>query len=265
MVALLAFSCIPKPQLCHRKVRLLSEQTAVLTPRLIIYVAVAFTARICTWIWNGYPARALSVISWFCSTPILHFGSVTCHPPAKSAVFKEARTIAPVLDKLLAVSRCIKKASQVLNINKALRLVMHISYVASARIVAIDPCFVLAVVTDDCHANCHFVSHVTKHRKRSVTTWSIRIDDVRTTSGLWTASFDLSASLCWKYKHIKILYFRVPKWAQIAWNKNRAFYAGNLICQLRSFLGCLYRQRKRKIKKKNERKKTSDFLTSPVG
>ena len=196
MVGFLATSCIPKPQLCHRKARLFSEQTAVLTPRSIIFVTVASVLWIRTWIWNGYSARTLLVISWFCSTPVLHFGSVTCHPPAIYTVIEEARMKTPVLDKLLAVSRCIKKASQLLNINKALRLVMHISYVTSSCFVSIDPCFALAVVTDDCHANCHFVIHVTKHCERSVTTWSIRIDDIRTTCGLWIASFDLSASLC---------------------------------------------------------------------
>ena len=75
VVAFLVWTaCVPKPELRHWKVGLVSEETAVFTPHLVILVTVAGTTWVCTRV--IHTARAF-VAARSGPTPVRHILTIT--------------------------------------------------------------------------------------------------------------------------------------------------------------------------------------------
>ena len=93
---------ISKSQLCHWKLRVVSEKTAILSPCVVILIAVTVLIRVC-----GCVVQAARTFVWIRidSSPVKHFLAVECHPPAVCfTIAEECRVIALVLYKLLTVN-----------------------------------------------------------------------------------------------------------------------------------------------------------------
>ena len=68
-----AFTSISKPDLYHRKLGLVSEETAVFTPYIVILVTVTAITGVCTRV--SHPACALTIAR--CSSPVRHLSRIT--------------------------------------------------------------------------------------------------------------------------------------------------------------------------------------------
>ena len=101
MVTLLKWRvCVPKPELRHWKVGLVSEETAVFTPHPVILVTVAGMTWVCTSV--THPACAL-VAARRGHTPVRHLRTVTWRQPSVS-FSKQAWCITLILDELFTVA-----------------------------------------------------------------------------------------------------------------------------------------------------------------
>ena len=92
---------------------------------------------------------------------------------------------------LLTVGRY---GSQVSQLEEICPSVVNITLVASCRFTSLHQCPVFAVVTDDCHANVVLVSHVTINYERCHASFSIRVDDVRSTWSVGIAQLNLATA-----------------------------------------------------------------------
>ena len=101
VVTLIAAGCISKPELFNWQMCLVSEETAVFTPYIVILITVTTISWVCTWV--GHPACALTTARW-CSTPVRHLTRITWHPPGiYSEPSKHHWGITLVLDKLFTM------------------------------------------------------------------------------------------------------------------------------------------------------------------
>ena len=95
---------ISKSQLDDWEMRLFPDKTAVLSPHLVVFVTVAAIAGICAL--PSYSTCALVRICGSCSTPILHFYTISWHPPAERISIEQKTGVKTfVFDKLLTVGR----------------------------------------------------------------------------------------------------------------------------------------------------------------
>ena len=197
MVTLFAGSlCIPESQLQNGQVGLFCKKTAVFTPCIILFIAIATAAAVCTRI--CHPACALVEVRRGGSTPVCHLYQVTWYPPAiRATIGMEGRAMAFILDKLLAICRHVQKTSQLWTISQTCSYVMDITYVASWRTMSINQSPGFTVVANNCHANSVLVSHVTMDSERFVASFSIRVDNIGAACGLWTAQFYFTAAFPW--------------------------------------------------------------------
>ena len=101
--------------------------------------------------------------------------------------------------------------------------VCDITKITATVIKAIYQRSVFSVVTDDCHAKFDLVSHITENSERCDASFSIRIDDVRTTWSCRIAEFDITAGLFPK-KQIKLQYQTSNDVNQFAHVRSRAFF-----------------------------------------
>ena len=98
-----------------------------------------------------------------------------------------------VLDKLLTISRDVQKTKKLCTACQACYCVMNITYIASWTFISINQSPGFTVVTDNRHANSVLVSHVTMNSERFVTSFSIRVYNIRAACGLWTVQFYFTA------------------------------------------------------------------------
>ena len=80
---------ISKPELFYWKICLVSLETAVFTPCIVILITVTAITGVCTWV--GHPAWAITIDR--CSNPVRHVSRITWHPPSKSSVSEYLRVI----------------------------------------------------------------------------------------------------------------------------------------------------------------------------
>ena len=144
---------ISKPELYDWRLCLVSEDVAVFTP--LIVVRITITA-------SFYPRCALASICWR-SIPIRHLWFVTWHPPSKQSISEQTRVMTLIIDKLFTVWGDFGETRQLRQTRSG---IMNVTWVTPRRIIAINQCSVLAVVTDNCHANSILVSHITSDVKR---------------------------------------------------------------------------------------------------
>ena len=119
-------TCLSKFQLNYRKMRLLCEKNAVFTPCVIIFIAIATTAAVCTRI--RHPAYALVGVRRGGSSPLCHLYYVRWYPPVTRVThIQKRRIIAFILDKLVAMCRHVQKTSQLWSISQACSYVMDMT------------------------------------------------------------------------------------------------------------------------------------------
>ena len=164
---------ISKPELFNWQSCLVSEETAVLTPYLVILITVTI---ISTSTWVGHSACALTTARW-CSTPVRHLTSITWHPPGKSSP-QEIWPRTLVLDKLLTVCGDSGETRQ---LRKTRSCVMNVTWVTTSRITSNNVRSAFTVVTDHRHANSIFVTHITVNSQRCQAFCAIWINDVIST------------------------------------------------------------------------------------
>ena len=75
---MVAATSISKPELFDWKLCLISQQTAVFTPYIVILITVTTKPGVCAW--AGHSTRALTIDR--CSAPVRHFSRITWHPPS---------------------------------------------------------------------------------------------------------------------------------------------------------------------------------------
>ena len=97
---------------------------------------------------------------------------------------QEKRIVAFILDELLTISGDIQKSNQLWNTSQTRSYVMNIANVAPLFFMSIDQHSVFGIVTNDCHTNSISGCQVTIDGKRRIAFITIRVDDVRTASGL---------------------------------------------------------------------------------
>ena len=154
---LTTFTSISKPELFHWKLCLVSQETAVFTPYVVILITVTAITGVCTWV--GHPACALTTDS--CSTPVRHLRRITWHPPSvKAVILKQHRLITLVLNKLLTVWG---DSGEIRQLRQTGSSIMNVARVTTLSFKSFHQRPALTVVTDDCHANTLPVSHVTVH------------------------------------------------------------------------------------------------------
>ena len=175
MVAhLLVASSISKPQLFNWKMYLVSEETAVFIPLIIISIAVTVVMGLCTRVIN--PACALTAACW-CSAPIVHVNGITWHPPA-SIIAKHQWITALVLYKLLAEQRDCGETCQ---LRKTRFRVFNVTWIRSWSLKSVHQRSIFTVVTYDGHANSILVSHVTGDVIRWHASFAVRINNISST------------------------------------------------------------------------------------
>ena len=163
---------ISKPELRYRQVVLVGQQTAVLPPHVIILVAVAGVS----WVRACFihPACAF-LAARRSSSPVPHRSAITRDRPAEILTTVDSRMKALVLDELLAVAGHVRQTRQ---LGQARPVVLHVTRVAAWWFTAVHQGPGFTVVTDYCHANTVFVTHVTQHREWSQASWTVGVDDV---------------------------------------------------------------------------------------
>ena len=189
---MIAFLCaihaahITKPELRYRQVVLVGQQTVVLPPHFIIHVTVAaepgFSACVI------HPACAL-LASRRSSAPVPHRSAITRDKPASAtAIYSRTKTL--VLDELLAVARHVRQTRQ---LGQARPLVLHVKRVAAWWFTPVYQGSGFTVVTDYCHADTVFVTHVTQHREWSQASWTVGVDDVTSVGCSWVSILYVTA------------------------------------------------------------------------
>ena len=164
---------ISKPQLFYWKTGLVSKETAVFTPFIIIGITVARSFWNCTWL--SHPACALATVG-YCSAPVCHFSRITWHPPGMIAL--EHQWIkALIFDKLFTVCGDTGETGE---LQKICFRVVNVTWIRSCFFKSIHQRSVFAIVTDDSHANSILVRHVTGHVKGWHAFFAIWINDVNT-------------------------------------------------------------------------------------
>ena len=167
---------IPKPELFNWQMCLVSEETAVFTPYIVILITVTTISWVCTWV--GHPACALTTTRW-CSTPVRHLTRITWHPPGICSVpSKHHWVMTLVLDKLLTVGG---DAGETRQLRETSSCVMNITWVTTPGFKTIYVRSAFTVVTDHCHANSIFITHVTVYSKWCQAPRAIWINDVIST------------------------------------------------------------------------------------
>ena len=80
------FSCtssVSKPELLDRKLCLVSEETTVFTPLVVIFIAITTTVGVCTCFVHSTGAFAI----FSCSAPVRYLIVITWHPPSEWTFF----------------------------------------------------------------------------------------------------------------------------------------------------------------------------------
>ena len=171
MVTLLAtIASIAKPELSNRKMWLLSEETAVLSPHAIIRITIAFISGVCTWF--VHPACAPATFR--CPAPVVHLSRITWHQPPMHIV-KQEGIYTLILDKLFTVWGDCGEARQ---LRQTRSHVVNVTWVTPLGFISFYQCSVFTVVTDDCHANSVLISHIAESYKWLQTSLAIRIYDI---------------------------------------------------------------------------------------
>ena len=98
-----------------------------------------------------------------------------------------------VLDKLLTMCRDVQKTKQLSIACQAASCVMNITYIASLTFIASDQGPLFTVMTNNCHTNSVLVCHVTMNSEWFVASFSIGVDNIRSTCSLWTVQFYFTA------------------------------------------------------------------------
>ena len=106
-----------------------------------------------------------------------------------------------VLDKLLTVGGYGREGSQLQEICSS---VVNITLVTAGTLTSLHRRSVFTVVTDDRHANTVFVSHVTVNGERCQASFSIRIDDVRSTWSVRIAQFNDATTFIFCKERVKM-------------------------------------------------------------
>ena len=164
-------SCVSKSKLCDWESWFISKEAAVFTPFSIINVTIIFKplflilSALFTWFIH---AACAFVTARQCSTPVSHFLWVPRYPPSKPSFstipgLQQPEVNTFILDKLLTVWGDFSETHQ---LRQICSYVMNVTWVAPTFFAAIHHCCVLAVVTDDCHANSIRVNHVTSDDER---------------------------------------------------------------------------------------------------
>ena len=93
---------ISEANLFHRKMSFVSEETAVLAPLRVIFIAVTVTIRVSTR--TIYCTCTCTLVSAWCTVPVCHLGIITWYPPTDGHVaVVQSRIVTLVLDKLFTV------------------------------------------------------------------------------------------------------------------------------------------------------------------
>ena len=177
---------IPKPELFDRKLCLVSQQTAVFTPYIVILITVTTKSGDCAWV--GHPACALTIDR--CSTPVRHLSRITWHPPSVWTTIiteKQNRVITLILNKLYTMWRYSGKTRQLRHTRSC---VMNVTWVTTSTAISIHMCSAFTVVTYNCHANSTLISHVTENCEWCLSSFAIWINNVISANNadvLWTA------------------------------------------------------------------------------
>lgn len=159
-------SYVSKSKLCDGESWFISKEATVLTPLSIIIVTITFYLALFTWVIH---AACAAVFARQCSAPVGHLTWVTGYPPSKRifpiifAIKPQPGVKAFILNKLFTVWGDLGETRQLRQICSH---VMNVTWVAPRIFAAIHKFSVLAIVTDDCHANAVLVSHITKDKKR---------------------------------------------------------------------------------------------------
>ena len=152
--------CISKSELSDWESQFISEEAAVLTPFCVILVTIATfpsDTRI-------FPAACTFLAIRRCASPVSHIFGITGYPPPIriNGIKQQHWVKTLVLDKLFTMWGDFSETAQ---LRQTCSGVMNVSWVTPSRITPIHQCSVLAVMTNDCHANSVLVSHVTGHVK----------------------------------------------------------------------------------------------------
>ena len=173
MVAFLSLiTSITKPELFYWQLCLVSEETTVLTPVIVILITITTISGVGTWV--GHPACALTTARW-CSAPVRHLSRITWHPPSIWIVKPKTGAITLILDKLFTVRRNSGKSRQLRQFSSC---VMNVTRVTPRLFTTSHQLPSFIVMTDDCYANTFLVSHVTVDSKRCQTPVTIWINDI---------------------------------------------------------------------------------------
>ena len=174
MITVSTATSIPKPELFDRKLCLVSQQTAVFTPYIVILITVTTKSGDCAWV--GHPACALTIDR--CSTPVRHLSRITWHPPSVWTTIiteKQNRVITLILNKLYTMWRYSGKTRQLRHTRSC---VMNVTWVTTSTAISIHMYSAFTVVTYNCHANSTLISDVTENCEWSLFSFAIWINDV---------------------------------------------------------------------------------------
>ena len=155
VVAFCSCICVSKPEPFYWKLCLVSKETAVFTPYIVILIAVTTIAGVCTCLVHS--ACALTTVARWCSTPVPLLFRITWDPPSCSTS-EELWFITLILDKLLAVWGDMGEIGQ---LRQSGSNVLNFPGVASTLSTSVYQSPALCIVTDDCDANSVLLYHVT--------------------------------------------------------------------------------------------------------
>ena len=165
---------ISKPELFYWNLCLVSQESAIFTPCIVILITVTAITGVCTWV--GHPAWAITIDRW--STPVRHVSRITWHPPRKSVVSEYLRVITLLLFKLFTVRR---DAGEIGQLRETRSSVENGPWVAPWAFISCHMFSTLTMVTNDCHVNSIFVCYITVHWESFLTSLAIWINDVIST------------------------------------------------------------------------------------
>ena len=163
-----------KPELFYWKLCLVSQETAVFTPCIVILITVTAITGVCKWV--GHPTWAITIDR--CSTPVRHVSRITWHQPSKSLVSEYLRVITLVLYKLFTVRR---DAGEIGQLRETRSSVKNGPWVGPWAFISSHMFSTLTIVTDDCQVNSIFVCYITVHWECFLTSLAIWINDVIST------------------------------------------------------------------------------------
>ncbi len=166
---LAAIACIAKPQLFNWQMCLVSEETAVFTPYIIILITVTSMT---TYTRVGHPTCALTTARW-CPAPVRHLTRITWHPEAISAT--NNWTITFILNELFTIW---VDSGETRQLRQTRSCVMDVTWVTTISFTSLHESSAFTVVTNHCHANATLATHVAVNGKWCQASRAIWINDV---------------------------------------------------------------------------------------